>query len=56
MGNVVKKQAHGGGPVKYYYPTKDSEKNKIDGIVAGIMALSRAMVVTREPSYQVLFA
>jgi phage terminase large subunit-like protein len=42
--NVVKKKARGGGPVKYYYPTKLKAENKIDGIVAGIMALSRAMV------------
>jgi phage terminase large subunit-like protein len=41
--NVVKKKARGGGPVKYYYPTKLKDSNKIDGIVAGIMALSRAM-------------
>jgi phage terminase large subunit-like protein len=41
--NVVKKEARGGGPVKYYYPTKTKPENKIDGIVAGIMALSRAM-------------
>jgi phage terminase large subunit-like protein len=44
MGNVVKKQARGGGPVKSYYPTRQNEKNKIDGVVAGIMALSRAML------------
>ncbi len=43
MGNVVKKQSHSGGPVKYHYPTKTKEKNFIDGIVAGIMALGRAM-------------
>lgn len=42
--NVVKKEARGGGPVKYYYPTKTKPENKIDGIVAGIMGLSRAMV------------
>jgi phage terminase large subunit-like protein len=42
--NVVKKEARGGGPVKYYYPTKTKAENKIDGVVAGIMALSRAMV------------
>lgn len=42
--NVIKKQARGGGPVKYYYPTKLKAENKIDGIVAGIMALSRAML------------
>jgi phage terminase large subunit-like protein len=44
MGNVIKKQAQGGGAVKYYYPTKDKEPNKIDAIVAGIMALGRAML------------
>lgn len=43
MGNVVKKQAQSGGAVKYYYPTKTVEKNNIDAIVAGIMALSLAM-------------
>lgn len=40
--NVIKKEARGGGPVKYYYPTKAKEENKIDGIVALIMALGRA--------------
>ncbi len=44
MGNVVKKAGRGGGPVKYYYPTKQNDKNKIDGVVAGIIALSRAML------------
>ncbi len=48
MANVVKKQAHGGGPVKYYYPTKDSDGNKIDGIVAGIMALGLAMAAKED--------
>lgn len=43
MGNVVKKQGRSSGPVKYYYPTKEREADKIDGVVAGIMALSRAM-------------
>lgn len=42
--NVIKKEARGGGPVKYYYPTKAKPENKIDAIVAGIMALSRVMV------------
>lgn len=42
--NVVKKEARGGGPVKYYYPTKDRPQNKIDGIVAAIMALRQAML------------
>lgn len=40
--NVIKKEARGGGPVKYYYPTKAKDENKIDGIVALIMALGRA--------------
>jgi phage terminase large subunit-like protein len=53
MGNVVKKQGHGGGPVKSYYPTKSREANKIDGVVAAIMALSRAMVAQEEPTYAV---
>jgi len=44
MGNVVKKEGRGGGPLKYYYPTKQRDQNKIDGVVAGIMALGRAMV------------
>jgi phage terminase large subunit-like protein len=44
MGNVVKKLGRTGGAVKYYYPTKERDANKIDGIVAGIMALSRAML------------
>jgi phage terminase large subunit-like protein len=43
MSNVVKKQARGGGPVKYYYPTKEKEEFKIDGAVALIMARMRAM-------------
>lgn len=41
--NVIKKEARGGGPVKYYYPAKERAENKIDGIVAAIMALSRQM-------------
>jgi len=41
--NVVRKEARGGGPVKYYYPTKESNANKIDGIVATIMAIAREM-------------
>jgi phage terminase large subunit-like protein len=43
MGNVVKKEARGGGEVKYYYPTKQNNANKIDGAVAGIMAIGLAM-------------
>lgn len=55
MGNVVKKQGRGGGPIKSYYPTKQKDKNKIDGVVAAIMALSRAMLAKPEPEYQILF-
>jgi phage terminase large subunit-like protein len=47
MGNVIKKEGRGGGDVKYYYPTKQNNKNKIDGIVAGIMAIRQAL--TSEP-------
>lgn len=41
--NVIKREARGGGPVKYYYPAKEKDDRKIDGIVALIMALSRQM-------------
>lgn len=44
MANVVKKQGRVGGPVKYYYPTKEKAENKIDGPVALIMAVGRAML------------
>jgi phage terminase large subunit-like protein len=44
MGNVVKKQGRVGGPVKYYYPTKEKNENKIDGATALIMAVGRAML------------
>jgi len=43
MGNVVKKQGRNSGPVKYYYPTKEKNEFKIDGVVSLIMAVSRAM-------------
>ncbi len=42
MGNVVLKQT-AKGPVKYFYPTKESLAAKIDGPVAAIMALKRAL-------------
>lgn len=42
--NVVKKKAMGGGPVKYYYPGKEKDQNKIDGIVAAIMAMRHSMM------------
>lgn len=43
IGNVVKKQGRGTGPVKYYYPTKEKDAYKIDGAVCLIMALGQAM-------------
>jgi len=46
MSNVVKKEARGGGPVKYYYPTKERPDQKIDGVLALLMALSRHMAAT----------
>jgi len=42
ISNVVLKESRG-GPVKYYFPTKSNIENKIDGAVALIMAISRAM-------------
>lgn len=53
--NVIRKEARGGGPVKYYYPTKAKAENKIDGIVAGIMALSRAMLSDNGPTPGIAF-
>jgi phage terminase large subunit-like protein len=50
MGNVIKKQGKGSGPVKYYYPTKEKNEAKIDGPVALIMAVSRAMLHQDERS------
>lgn len=43
ISNVVLKQSRG-GPIKYYYPTKSNVENKIDGAVALIMAIGRAML------------
>jgi phage terminase large subunit-like protein len=68
---VSKKLAHGGNPVTRWMavnvavaqdpagnlkPAKDKSTERIDGIVAMIMALGRAMVVQQEPrpSYQIL--
>jgi len=44
MSNVVKKPGRSGGPVKFYYPTKTCEDNKIDGVMALIMGIGRAML------------
>lgn len=48
IGNTIKKQAKGGGPVKSYYPTKEAETNKIDAAVASIMAVKMAHAETVE--------
>lgn len=50
MGNVVKQKGRGSGPVKYYYPTKEKNENKIDGPVALIMDVGRAMLHQDERS------
>ncbi len=44
--NVVRKSSK----TKYYYPARERDANKIDGIVAAIMALLRAMAAEEEPS------
>lgn len=44
MANVVKKEARGGGEVKYYYPTKERAVSKIDGAVALIMAMRQGLL------------
>jgi len=43
ISNVIKKQGKMGGAVKYYYPTKEKDEQKIDGVIALIMALTRAI-------------
>lgn len=50
MGNIVQRQGRNTGPVKYYYPTKERNENKIDGGVCLIMAVGRAMVNKDEGS------
>lgn len=44
ISNIVKKEGRTGGPVKFYYPTKTHEDNKIDGAMALIMGVGRAML------------
>jgi phage terminase large subunit-like protein len=43
MSNVIKKEAKGGGVTKSVYLTKSKADQKIDGVVALIMAISRQM-------------
>lgn len=52
MGNVVKRQGRNTGPVKYYYPTKERDENKIDGAVCIIMGIGRAIVHHDESMYE----
>lgn len=50
MSNVIKKQGRGGGAVKYYYPTKEKNDQKIDGVICMVMALNRSMFHQEEES------
>lgn len=50
VGNVIKRQGRGTGTVKCYYPSKERESAKIDGAVALIMAIGRAMAGQGEAS------
>ena len=43
MSNVIIKQGKTSGPTKAFYPTREKEAQKIDGVVALIMAMKRAM-------------
>jgi phage terminase large subunit-like protein len=52
MGNVVQRQGRNTGPVKYYYPTKQKNENKIDGAVCLIMAIGRAYQPYEESGYE----
>ncbi len=52
MANVMKREGRAHGPVKYYYPTKTNEDNKIDGAVALIMAVGRAMLKSPGSIYE----
>lgn len=51
MGNVI---AHLDAK-EHIYPRKEKPENKIDGVVSLIMAMGRAMTVTEEPEYKMLF-
>jgi phage terminase large subunit-like protein len=48
MGNVMKKEGRGGGPIKAYYPTKNNAASKIDAIVCLIMCIKLAMTLDLE--------
>lgn len=50
MSNVVKKQSKTGA-IKYYYPSKERDNKKIDGVVTLIMAIARAKAHQESESY-----
>ena len=50
LSNVVLKQSKGAGVIKYYYPTRSSDANKIDAAVALIMALGRMLTYEDDSS------
>jgi phage terminase large subunit-like protein len=52
MGNIVKRQGRNTGSVKYYYPTKERNENKIDGGVCIIMGIGRAILHHEESAYE----
>jgi phage terminase large subunit-like protein len=52
IGNIVKRQGRNTGPVKYYYPTKERNENKIDGGVCIIMGIGRAILHHEESAYE----
>lgn len=56
MGNVVRKEAKGGGVTKSYYPTKQAENLKIDAAVAAIMAVKMAHAELEEQGGQLFVA
>lgn len=43
LGNVEQKTTSRGGPVKYYYPTRPTESQKIDAVPAALMALDGSL-------------
>lgn len=55
MSNVINRQAKTGA-MRWHFPGKERDQNKIDGVTALIMALSRAMVHDEESAYDGLTA
>lgn len=50
LANIELKTTRGGGPVKYYYPTRPSPEKKIDAGPAAFMALDGALRQPPEPA------